>query len=208
VISICKIENKHVVKNQLIICLNEISLQAKEMGKIVSVYILGRYRHSSPEGLSELKIQFGESLSIEFKTIHSSKGLQADYVILIGLQSGKMGFPSQIADDPLLELVMPVPETFSHAEERRLFYVGLTRARHGVYLLCSKYAPSVFITELEKSTEIASILRYTDAEEVSSDGNSLEKCSCGKGTIQKKSGKYGSFLGCSAYPACNYTRNV
>jgi DNA helicase-4 len=98
------------------------------------------------------KKQFATNLSIEFKTIHSSKGLQADYVILIGLHSGKNAFPSEIADDPLLQIVMPLPEIFQHSEERRLFYVALTRAKHAVYLLGGAYTPSNFMIEVQEES--------------------------------------------------------
>jgi DNA helicase-4 len=82
-------------------------------------------------------------------------------VILIGLQSG--GFPSEQTDDPLLSLVMPQAETLRHAEERRLFYVALTRARHRVYLLGPARSPSCFLTELtEKNPAVAPMLRFAD----------------------------------------------
>ena len=45
------------------------------------------------------------NLRLAYMTVHGSKGLQADYVIVLGLGSGEYGFPSEIADDPLLELV-------------------------------------------------------------------------------------------------------
>ena len=100
-----------------------------------------------PEALDEWRTQF-PVLDISFKTAHSSKGLQADYVILLGLHTGSYAFPSEISDDPLLQLVMPQAESFPNAEERRLFYVAMTRARHCVYLLGGRDSPSAFRTEL------------------------------------------------------------
>jgi DNA helicase-4 len=116
------------------------------------VFILGRYRRQAPSRMGEWHREFAGKLNIEFKTIHSSKGLQADYVILIGLNTGRNAFPSEIADDPLLQIVMPSPEVFPHAEERRLFYVALTRARHRVYLLGGEYTPSCFLSEIQLCT--------------------------------------------------------
>lgn len=116
-------------------------------GKRASVFLLARYRFQRPEAIEDWRTQL-PVLDISFKTAHSSKGLQADYVILLGLHTGSYAFPSEISDDPLLQLVMPQAESFPNAEERRLFYVAMTRARHGVYLLGGRDSPSAFLTEL------------------------------------------------------------
>jgi DNA helicase-4 len=87
-------------------------------------------------------------LDISFKTIHASKGLEADHVIVLGLFRGRTGFPSEIIDDPLLGLVSPEAEPFENAEERRVMYVALTRARHTVTLMCSASKQSAFVTEM------------------------------------------------------------
>ena len=68
-------------------------------------------------------------------TLHRSKGLEADYVFILGANSGSFGLPSAIEDDPLLHMVLPQPEAQAFAEERRLFYVGLTRAKHRCHIL-------------------------------------------------------------------------
>ena len=86
-------------------------------------------------------------------TVHGSKGQEADHVIVLDASSGRMGFPSEIEDDPLLDLVLPEAETFDHAEERRLFYVALTRARHTVTILADREKPSSFVRELAAETE-------------------------------------------------------
>lgn len=209
VIAIRKVARREDAPGHIVACLNEIALRAQEAKVVRSLYILGRYRHQRPEALDQWREQFRKSLRLEFKTIHSSKGLQADYVLVLDMQSGKLGFPSLIADDPLLQLVMPVPETFPHAEERRLFYVALTRARYGVYLLGSKSAPSCFMDELERTIEIAPMLRYPETEGTADAGEPVEKCPrCGRGRLQSRRSKHGPFLGCSEYPACNYTRDA
>jgi DNA helicase-4 len=209
VIAIRKVARREDVTGHILACLDELALRAQRAQEIRSVFFLGRYRHLRPEAMAQWSEQFRNSLQLEFKTIHSSKGLQADYVILLGMQSGKLGFPSLIADDPLLQMVMPVPETFPHAEERRLFYVALTRARHGVYLLASKSAPSCFIDELEQTIEIAPMLRFPETEGITNDGAPVEKCPrCGRGRLQVRESKHGPFFGCSEYPACTYTRDA
>ena len=127
-------------------------------GARASVFLLGRYRHQRPKQLDEWAARF-RSLNITFKTTHASKGLQADFVIVLGLETGRYAFPSEISDDPLLQLVMPESESFPNAEERRLLYVALTRARHRVYLLGSSYSRSPFLKELEDGATTGTIVR-------------------------------------------------
>jgi DNA helicase-4 len=91
-----------------------------------SVFLLGRYGFTAPDDLRALQARFPR-LNIRFLTAHGSKGLEADYVVLLGLTSGRHGFPSEVADDPVLGLVLADGEPFAFAEERRLFYVALTR---------------------------------------------------------------------------------
>ena len=109
-----------------------------------AVLVLGRYNNSRqaiPAG-------------VEFNTVHRAKGTEADYVIVVDLTDDRWGFPSQIDDDPLLELVLPPHgKAFAFAEERRLFYVALTRARHGTYLITHPKFPSTFVLELLKHAD-------------------------------------------------------
>ena len=112
-----------------------------------SVLLLARYHFLKPKNLSALSRRH-PNLSIRFMTVHASKGLEACHVIILRAESDRMGFPSEIVDDPLLDLVLPKPEKFEHAEERRLFYVALTRARQSVTILADRDKPSVFVREL------------------------------------------------------------
>ncbi|WP_106743727.1 UvrD-helicase domain-containing protein [Yoonia maritima] len=113
----------------------------------VSVLLLGRYRHLAPSNLAQLRREFSD-LDISFRTIHASKGLEADHVVILNMFRGRTGFPSEIVDDPLLSLVSPEAEPFENAEERRVMYVALTRARKSVTLMGSASKQSAFITEL------------------------------------------------------------
>ncbi len=113
-----------------------------------TVLLLGRYRFNEPD-MPALRRRFPQ-LKISFKTIHASKGLEADHVVLLNADSGRMGFPSEIVDDPLLSLVSPEEEAFQNAEERRVMYVAMTRARHTLTILASNARPSSFVTELRK----------------------------------------------------------
>lgn len=128
--------------------LTAMSAPAAPEAKPATVLLLGRYRFVEPD-LRDLRRRFPR-LKISFKTIHASKGLEADHVILLNADSGRTGFPSEIVDDPLLSLVSPEEEAFQNAEERRVMYVAMTRARHTLTILASNARPSSFVTELKK----------------------------------------------------------
>ena len=113
--------------------------------------MLGRYRFVKPGNLRALNANHSH-LTIRFMTVHASKGLEADHVVILRMEVGIMGFPSEVADDPLLDLVLPKPERFEHAEERRLFYVALTRARKSVTIFADRERPSAFSRELIKDS--------------------------------------------------------
>lgn len=119
-----------------------------EPGTTATTLLLGRYRFLEPD-MRELQRRLPR-LRMTFKTIHASKGLEADHVILLSADSGRTGFPSETVDDPLLSLVSPEMEAFENAEERRVLYVAMTRARHTLTILASKSRPSSFVTELAK----------------------------------------------------------
>ena len=112
-----------------------------------SVLLLGRYRHLEPEDLPALGRRY-PGLDIKYMTVHRSKGLEADYVVVLGLCAGKFGFPSEITDDPVLDLVLPTAERHPNAEERRLFYVAITRAQRCVFLVADGGSASPFVEEL------------------------------------------------------------
>ncbi len=115
-------------------------------GETASVLLLGRYRFLEPD-IQSLQRSF-RSLKISYRTIHASKGLEADYVVLLNADSGRTGFPSEIVDDPLLAIVSPEEEMYPNAEERRVMYVAMTRARRSMTIIASGARPSSFVKEL------------------------------------------------------------
>lgn len=170
-----------------------------DVGGRISVMMLGRYNSDEPPGWRRWQRRFGEFLSIEYRTVHSSKGLEADYVMLLNLVEGMMGFPSQITDDPVLQIAMPEPDSYPLAEERRLFYVALTRARRQVRIYTQANAPSRFLSELAR---IGSV-------EVETEGGVLSPCpKCGEGAMRRYDGQYGPFEACSTHPRCDFKRNL
>ena len=84
---------------------------------------------------------------VEFLTVHKSKGLEADYVILLQCNRDTYGFPSMVSDDPSLNYVLTQSDRFPHGEERRLFYVAITRAKIKTFVMYDYKTPSVFVDE-------------------------------------------------------------
>jgi DNA helicase-4 len=107
-----------------------------------------------------------------------------------------MGFPSQIVDDPLLDLVLPKPEEFDHAEERRLFYVALTRARKTVTVLADRQRPSVFARELVEDPDYG-------VGELGAAGISKHRCgACGGRMLSQTSKKGTPYFQCEHRKLC------
>lgn len=87
-------------------------------------------------------------IELEFMTVHRAKGLGYDNVIIINAIDAIYGFPSKIQDDPILKYVINTDNTIDYAEERRLFYVALTRTKNRVYIVTPQQRPSTFVREL------------------------------------------------------------
>ena len=154
-----------------------------------SVLALGRYRRSREHLPKEAD---DGSLSIEFSTVHAAKGREADFVIVLDLTDRYHGFPSRVEDDPLLTLALPAggEGAYPFAEERRLFYVALTRARRGVYLVTDERHPSPFVTELLK-----------ESKELRQIGEFAPECPrCGGGKLVPA--RHGRSLRCSRGQEC------
>jgi len=154
--------------------------------------LLGRYRRNNPGRITQYP-----RLDVKFMTIHSSKGLQADYVMILNVEGGKHGFPSQIEGEEIMSLVMPDPEEYPDAEERRLMYVALTRAKRAVFVLASEQNSSPFAEELEVDPDVLSIR--------TSPGPTEPCPACAQGHLVPRKGRYSVFRGCSNYPICRHT---
>ena len=129
-----------------------------------SIFLLGRYSFDDyylSYGYQSTKdgnrfYYFIENRKIEFLTAHKSKGLEADYVIILQCNKDTYGFPSLVNDDPVLNYVLTKSDQYPYGEERRLFYVAITRAKIKTFVLYDKRFPSVFVDEFlhpEKITE-------------------------------------------------------
>jgi DNA helicase-4 len=191
---------------------------ANQASKGASVLILERYRRHLPLDYEEIEPRLRPnydtdhkewtrlkgafpSLSLSRRTIHSAKGLEADYAI-VGLRGGLWGFPNQSVDDPLFNLLLTQADLFPFGEERRLFYVAITRSRNNTYIVCEAGADqSIFATELESGSEyFVSIL-----------GEDIKKIACPRcksGVMLLRSGANGAFYGCSNFPLCKHTEQT
>ena len=172
-----------------------------------SVYLLGRFRDNLPDKthIKALGTRF-PSLSIVPSTVHSAKGLEADYVVVLGLTNGRYGFPSQKISHPLLEALLPEPDHFPYAEERRLFYVALTRAKKRVYLISDMANSSEFVIEL-LDNRYPVVCDEFESCLVQASFDVICCVKCKTGTLSARQSEYGQFYGCSNYPLCNHTEN-
>ena len=133
----------------------------KKIDSNKSIFVLGRNHFNLNNYLpsvhlgnnNELAIPGFENYSIRYLTIHASKGLECDVVIVLDVEDGWFGIPSLIKDEDVLSLAKK-SESYPLEEERRLFYVALTRAKEQVYLLAPKKKTSRFIQEIRKNPNV------------------------------------------------------
>ena len=149
-----------VRKKNLIVNVNKLELIEKyirntcewEKIKKADVFFLGRYKADQPKYLEALSRKF-KDLNISFLTIHKSKGLEAEFVFL--LPPKELHFPSRVSDDPILDLVAAPRENFRHAEERRLMYVAITRAKRQVFFIRPENENRMpFFREIERMLKV------------------------------------------------------
>jgi DNA helicase-4 len=167
-----------------------------------TVCVLGRYRRLLGEG-KETAASLGKRyprLNISFSTVHKYKGKEADWVVVGWLTDDRLGFPCLRLDDPIMAELLPESERFPLAEERRLFYVALTRARRGVYLVCDLAKPSPFVTEIERAGIAKGRVKIITLGKAPN----LPCPSCREGALVPRSGPHGLYYSCQNAPACKY----
>ena len=184
--------------------LTRIDAIATRRGTRYSVYVLARYWYELEEIRATLRGPYPGLEAVKFSTVHAAKGLEADVVVVVGLEAGRAGFPADKPIDPFQEMFLPPKESFEFAEERRLFYVALTRARHRVYLLFDAVSHSPFIREL-KAGGYRIEQREFSHDFIQADLPVVPCPRCATGELRPRAGQRGPFFGCHRYPACRYT---
>lgn len=172
----------------------------KANDRLIKVCILGRYNDEEAYVPGNWQARFGRFIQVSFLSVHRSKGTEADYIILPAMVSVKRrrSFPSTMTDDPVLGLVMPKGDSYLFAEERRLFYVALTRARRTVVMYTVQNQVSVFLKELVQDSAL-------QVEDIQGRALRLYPCpSCNIGDLILRDGKNGKFLTCNNFPECDY----
>jgi len=141
---------------------------------------------------------------VNFKTLHQSKGTESDVVLIAGIEGignnlTKGTFPSQYSDDSILDMVLEKHDDYPFSEERKLLYVGMTRAKYQVHLLCDFINISSFANELANDKKV---------KVIECDSKSDRKCpSCGIGSIRNKTKdplKKNYYL-CNREPICDFS---
>lgn len=203
--SILNYDYNNSIVNPLHDALDSIASELKDA--TATVKLLGRYSHEINEIKEKSKLNFKydhkinettishpsyPNLEIDFHTVHTAKGLEADYIIILNGNAGKYGFPTEISDDPLLNFLLSKSDQFPNGEERRVFYVAVTRAKKHVYILSNTENRSKFVNEIEVDEKISN-----------------KQCEwCDNGVLVERNGTFGYFYACSSSHYCNFTRKI
>ena len=176
----------------------------KETNKVIKQYsyVKDKWKHLKENEKIIVKYVQNKNNNIkrieaEYLTIHKAKGLEADIIVILNCNSGKFGFPSEMSDDQVLNLLLSEADQFENGEERRLFYVAMTRAKESVYFIADSSFKSKFIAELE-------------IESGQSPNKKCPICKTADIVLRKsgtaKNGNTYKFYGCSNYLyGCEYT---
>ncbi len=164
-----------------------------------------RWKYISPPPNSENKnhalmdLKHKDMVHFNLQTAHKAKGLESDIVIILNTKDDIKGFPSKLESDYLLEYFLKSKDIYPYEEERRLFYVSLTRAKKELYLLVPHTNQSSFIRE------IIDDINKKESEKVKSTMY-CPKCHAEMIIRTRKDGI--AFYGCSNYPQCKWTRSI
>jgi DNA helicase-4 len=192
--------------------INEVQILLNKYGS-KSILVLGRHtfdindlikltpnsRVKYIEKTGKLEIVGFEDIDFKYLTVHTSKGTEADNVILLNLKNHLLGFPNKMTDDPILSLLLNDNEEYRFAEERRLFYVALTRTKNEVVLLIPSDV-SLFVEELLTDNNY-----LLSASNGTLNNTTCPYCKTGKLVIRQNALNNTHFLGCSHYPICIQT---
>ena len=185
--------------------------------KSKGVFILGRKNREIEAVNPKDLMSYRDDLKISKGTIHKSKGLEEDIVIILGMDSGMMGFPNHGGGDPLVSIFLPPSDSYLNSEDRRVMYVAMTRAKERIFLVSQSIQPSSFTGEVKEICARLDI-KFND---IVLRGDVVKPCpEClSKGLVEGRwngalvrrvrsnSPPYSIFLGCTNFGKglCNYT---
>jgi DNA helicase-4 len=185
-------------QQKLELSLSDIAARIKKHSENDKLLILARYNHNLPkegsEAMENIKSIWGTNF--ECKSIHKAKGDEAEFVIIADLIGGSWSFPSEQQDDPLLSMVLAssdLKDLEIKGEERRLFYVAITRAKNEVHLVSDYSNPSVFVDEIMSYKKIG--LNFISLLDNSNVPIQCPEDGCGGNIVNKK---------CSNHLLCNF----
>lgn len=195
----------------------DILREISKKDKAASVLILGRNNKdfedialdnrifidfkASDEAKAVVRCTNFPQMKLTFSTVHGSKGLEEDYVILINADDSRIGFPNKMEDDELLDLVLSHKSEYEYAEDRRLWYVALTRTRNFTYIIANSKNPSIFLKEIESQCVV---MNSDFAPKESKTEISCPHCKTGRLVLRVNHSDKNKFYGCSNYPYCDY----
>ena len=163
------VSHKHLDKPIKIYYSNNRKKSLKEVLLILkeskSIMVLGRNNkdidYYIDNSYTKLEDNYYSYNNIIFKylTIHKSKGLESDNIILINVSNDITSIPSKIKEEKLLKYVKITKDYYKYEEERRLFYVALTRTKNYVYIISPYNNESIFIKEIKKNKKYIEIIK-------------------------------------------------
>ncbi len=184
-----------------------------------SILLLGRYGFDGYNLTKSADFEYWEKtgnvtsktfadIEMEYMTVHRAKGLGYDNVIIINAMDSVYGFPSKIQDDPVLKYVIKTDHSIEYAEERRLFYVALTRTKNRVYIVTPQQRPSEFVREL--LSDYSNVVLRGQLDDKLDNSGDIKHCPiCGYPLQQRYKKSYGLKLWiCSNEPEiCDFMTN-
>ncbi len=156
------LSSKHLDKPVVIYYDNNQIEALKELLKSLDsqdIMVLGRnnkdiYKYIDCDFTQQSDIYTYQNKTFRYLTIHKSKGLEAEYVILINVIDNIVGLPTKLKQESILKYVNNTKDYYPYEEERRLFYVALTRTKNKTYIISPYSKESIFINEIKKYNDV------------------------------------------------------
>ncbi len=154
--------NKHL-PNPVVIYYSDNQIKAlKKLLKEINskdIMVLGRnnkdiFKYIDNEYTNQDDYYTYQNKTFRYLTIHKSKGLEAEYIILINIIDNIIGLPTKLKQESILKYVNNTKDYYPYEEERRLFYVALTRTKNKTYIISPYQKESIFIKEISKYKNI------------------------------------------------------